>query len=163
MPGELIFGGERFALTKTELYLPAVEEGEWRYLYIGVSGPQAGFGIWGAVLQAVERVEDLDGRRLHVHFGCYETYPDDTLGSDIVSIDDTTDLNYLTIEEHNYGFGEVQVDFERVDGHEFRCRFCLRVVREGGDSLITQPESLETEYPLEVRGEFTAIIQEQQP
>lgn len=109
----------KYAVTEAELHLPS-EEG-LRMMYMSVRcGPNTGFALWEYELALLANIEDLHAKRIHVtHTG--EAYADDTLGTDIVGAHLYTDANVCCVEGDVYVYGDILVDFKRVEGRKYRC------------------------------------------
>ena len=135
--GQMIVRGETFDIDTVRLYLPEDEQGRLMYLWIGTSR-DSGFAVWGALLQLADKPADLHGKRLHVRLNGY-TYDDDTLGTDVIGIEDTTDLNYVRAGDEAYAYDEIQIDFERVSENEFRCRLRGTLTTEEDDEASDDP------------------------
>jgi hypothetical protein len=158
MIGTLKLGDAVYAVRSVEMHVP--EEGETRWLYLLVAAePDEGFALWGLELPLLNSLEALHGQRLHVRWGG-DAFDDDTLGTDIIGVESTTDLNYWHGSQGSYAFAEVQVDFERVAEHRFRC--CVSL-------LLTDPDAdqeagcVPQVPPVRATGEFTAEVDEIDP
>lgn len=113
--------GKTYPVIDAELHLPRVDEARWLYMGAYVE-PDDGLRLWDIELASLQDLDDLDGKRIHVRPNG-ETYDDDTMGTDIVGMYDTTDMNGWKVGNEIYLYGDIQIDFERIEGRQFRCRF----------------------------------------
>lgn len=159
MIGTLIIHGQEYPIAEVELLLPFDGETRWMYLTVGGEDPNVGFGMWEVEFALLRELDDLDGKRMHVRPD-YSTYDDDTLGTDITGMYSTTDINYLKSGEQAFSFGEVQLDFERIRGKEFRCRFEATLTDNDDGELDELPASA---FWAKASAEFVVSIQERRP
>ena len=147
---------DSYSITKAELHLPVIDDA--RMFYMGVYAKNGGFHLWEFEVTGLEKVDDLDGKRLHVHSNG-EAFDDDSLGTDIIGAFDTTDLNYVSVQDSAYCYGEIHVDFARIDGLTYRCHVELKLTESDEDPEDLTPEDCN----IECTADFTVLVDEKNP
>jgi len=148
-----------YSIEKAELHLPLVDDIRIMYMMIQCGSNEGGFAIWEIELGLLEKIDDLDGKRIHVKPNG-ETYDDDTLGTDIIGADILTDLNYWQGPgDEDYCYGDIKVDFERINGSTYRVRV---------ECSLTDSDDNPDELPSEAfkiigKAEFTVTVDEKNP
>ena len=122
--GYIYIEEQQYLVSSTEMHVvPEDEEGYTLYFTVESAAGKCGFCLWGIDLPLLESIKALDGRRLHLrHDG--ESYDDDDLGSDILGAYDNSDLNYWH-GETDYGYGDIQIDFTRIEDKTYRVQIAL--------------------------------------
>lgn len=160
MIGMLFVNQREHRLAEAELLLPLDGGTRWMYLFVSGEDPHVGFGMWDVELVLLTAdLNRLDGQRIHVRPD-YATCDDDTLGTDISQMYETTDINYLRAGDEFYSFGEIQVDFHRIDGNTYRCRFSATLTDEEPAELREMPESA---FKDRATAEFIVTVEERRP
>lgn len=159
MIGTLTVGDREYCLAEAELHMPLLGENRWMYLVVAAADGRVGFGLWDVEFTALTRLEELDGKRMHVRRDT-SAYDDDTLGTDIAAMYETTDINYLSTEEGAFDFEEIQLDFEYREPPQCRCRF--RAVLTADTKQDPNKESKEA-CGVIACAEFTVRLDENDP
>jgi len=121
MDNTILLNGISADIRSAELHLPACDGFRRMYLLV-TAEPRTEFALWDVDLLLLADINDLDGKRIHVR-GDGETFEDDTLGTDILPLNDGTGW-YST--QGDYLFSELQMDFKRLEGCTYRCKVqCL--------------------------------------
>ena len=130
-------------------------------MYLGVSAEQPdrlGFGLWEVELVCVEAVDDLDGKHIHAKADG-ESYDDDTAGADMLGAYSTSDLNYLSLRGQTYLFGDVLVDFKKVEGRQYQVHIELSLTDSD-----EEPEDLQQEaFNHHLIADFAVEVDEKNP
>lgn len=112
-----------------------------------------GFRMPDIEFQKISSPRQLAGQRMHA-FADGETYPDDTLGTDVIGMYGVSDCNYLELADRQYAFGEIMMDFGDVTSTEVEMTLTCTV----GDGPIEDEENTPELYPEQVRGCFRATL-----
>ena len=141
MKQEMVIDGRVFEIAEAELHV--VVEDDSATLYLGASNTMhGGFGLWEVHLTEVTDLHDLDGAKLHANPNG-DSYDDDTLGSDMVGSDLLTDLNYWSTgqdADEIYLYGEIEVDFKRIEGNQYHCHVSCTLTDSDEDPEDLTPE-----------------------
>jgi len=129
-------------------------------LYLGVvTDSEAGdFGLWEVELALLRDIHDLDGHRIHVR-PSGECYEDDTLGTDMIGAYNTSDLNYWAAKDRSYVYGDVLVEFSRIQGRIYRVHFQCTLSDSDEDPQALSPE----DYWARGTADFTVEVDEDNP
>ena len=153
--------GASYPVTEAELHLPVVDDMRLIYMMVTSDSVAGGFALWEIELALLEKIDDLDGKRIHVRPNG-ETYDDDTLGTDIIGSDSFTDLNYWNTHGQaipGYCYGDILVDFKRIEGRTYRVRAEMTLTESDED-----PEDLSSEdYNVTGSADFVVTVDEQNP
>lgn len=169
MIGTLVFDQSVFEITKAELHVPLNESVRMFYLHVS-AGAMASFALWEFEISNCRNLDDLDNNKMHVHFP--ETvYDDDTLGTDIIGVDDSTGLNYIQVNNGRFGYGEIQVDFKKIEGDTYRVSVFMTLGADEDkfetDEELEDYENLDEEdhshYPHHAKAVFTVTVDEADP
>ncbi|MBN1553682.1 MAG: hypothetical protein JXA11_02970 [Phycisphaerae bacterium] len=157
MIGTMNVNGEKYPVINAELHFPLIRGA--RYLDILVIGPGCcSFGLSYVELSLLDNLDDLDGKRIHIHADG-ESFGDDTLGTNIIGADGFTDGNVWQYPKTVYFYGEIQMDFQKVEDRIYHCKlFCQ----------LTSDDQMEiSQLPLDafVKGtaEFDVEVDEENP
>jgi hypothetical protein len=77
----------------------------------------------------------------------------------MTGVSSTTDLNYLKTLDDEYGYGEIQIDFTRLGGREYRCQVRLTLTDRPEESSELSPE----DFNLLGTAEFIVTADENNP
>jgi hypothetical protein len=159
MIGKIELLDKEYPIYGAKLHIPLRDDNRWIYLMTHAK-PNCGFAFWGAEIPGLERIEDLDGQPIHVKRSG-EVYDDDTLATDIIGMDEESELNYWNMMNEVCGpcyfYGEIRIDFKRQKDLEFLCMVECRLTDKQDVELI--PENC----PVIGRAEFVVAVDEQDP
>jgi hypothetical protein len=158
MKGTLSIAGDVYAVVKAELHLPVLDYR--RYMYLSVWGERgnegAGFDLWNVELALLESFDELDGKRIHVRPDG-ESYEDDTLGCDIIGMDDERSF-WQTTGRQVYAYGDIRIHFQRLDGDQYRCHVDCTLAEVGPNE-----ERRTREFPITGSADFAVTADEIDP
>ena len=153
--------GRRYSVKRAELHFPLMDETRYIFLCVYLE-PKGGFAAWYIEVPLLAGLDALDGPRIHIRADGF-AYPDDTLGTDCIGADNWTDMNYWSIEDATYNWGELQLDFRRLDEGRFRVIVSARLSDgpEWDDS--TAEEFPLDEFRIAARAELIVVPDEVDP
>ena len=158
MENSLILNGKRYAVSRVELHLPPDEDIRMMYMSVETETEAGFFALWNYELALLEDINDLDGKRIHVKPNG-ETYDDDTLGTDIIGADNSTDVNYWSTKDTPYCYGDILVDFRRIKDRTYRVHVEIALTDSDEDPEDLSPE----DYNIAGNAEFTVEVDEKDP
>lgn len=129
-----------YPIEKAELHLVPYDNSFMMYLGVSTDGEAGGFGLWEVELPLLKSIEELGSQRIHVKPDG-ECYDDDTLGTDMVGAYATSDLNYWGGQNESYVYGEITVDFKRIEGWTFQIHIELTLTDSNKDTEDLPPEA----------------------
>ena len=157
MIGTMNVNSESYPVLKAELHLPLIRGA--RYLDMLIIGPGCcSFGLSYVELSFLDNLDDLDGKRIHIHADG-ESFEDDTLGTDIVGADDFTDGNLWQYPSVVYFYGEIQIDFKKVQDRIYHCVLCCQLT--ANDQM--EPCELPSDAFVQGTAEFDVKVDEENP
>jgi len=161
MHGSVTLEDTTSAIMNAELHLPVVDEIRMMYMSVGTDPIAGGFRLREIELALLEDIDQLDGKRIHVRPNG-ETYDDDTLGTDIIGADILTDSNcWCTdgLDYETYSFGDILVDFHRIEGRTYRVHVEMTLTDSEEDRADLAPE----DFRFTGSADFTVTVDEQDP
>ena len=170
MENQIYFNQETIKVEEVKLHIPEDQGHYFLFLSVSWDGGNKGFGLWNIELARLKDINGLHLGRIHIQPGG-ETYDDDTLGSDIVRACEVTDLNYWNDYPSAYDFGEILVDFERIEGNSYRVNLSMTLGQDEeefkSERELENYESLEIDdparYPHTAKATFTVTVDERHP
>lgn len=152
--------GTRYPVVQAELHTPLTDGQRFIHLFAYIESPEGpgGFGFNQVEVPLLAGADGLDGQRIHVRPDGY-AYEDDTLATDYVGAEVFTDLNFWRIGGRDYLWGEMQIDFERIQGLRYRVRVRARLAPLEPDEDMDENRQLER-CTMEARAEFTVVADE---
>ena len=158
MTDRLFFDGLECEINKAELHLPMDAGGRMMYLGVSVEPERLGFGLWEVELVCVEAIDDLDGKRIHAKADG-ESYDDDTAGADMLGAYSTSDLNYLSYQGNTFCYGDILVDFKKIQGRKYQIHIELALTDSDEDPEDLPPEA----YNHQLTADYTVEVDEKNP
>ena len=158
MQGTVTLLCENYPISRTKLHLPLVDDMRMMYMMVETDTEAGGFALWEIELALLENIYDLDGKRIHVKPDG-QTYDDDTLGTDIIGADNFTDLNYWSTEEDGYCYGDILVDFTRLEGRKYKVHVEISLTESDEDPEDLSPE----DYNINGSADFIVTVDEENP
>jgi hypothetical protein len=156
--GTVTLNQQEYPVSEVELHLPLDAGVRMMYLGVVTDSEAGGFGLWDVELAMLEDIDGLDGGRIHVKPDG-ECYDDDTLGTDMVGAYETSDLNYWGAKGKSYCYGEILVDFKRIEGRKYTVHFECTLTDSENDSDDLLPE----DYQYKGSADFTVEVDEKDP
>lgn len=158
MRDTVVLAGREYPITNVKLHLPVQGDSAMMYLRVDTDAQGGSFALWDIELACLEDIDKLDGQRIHVRPGG-ETYDDDTLGTDILGADSFTDMNFWYTDGDGYSYGDILIDFKRIEGRTYRvhCEFTLTESEQDLDELL--PE----DFSVTATADFTVIVDQENP
>lgn len=142
MQNTITLNGKSYPTENVELHLPVVDETRLLYMAVESETEAGGFGLWEIELALLDDIDDLDCKRIHVRPDG-ETYDDDTLGTDIIGADMFTDLNYWSAGDDGYCYGDILVDFKRIEGRTYHVHVECALTDSDEDPEDLSPEDFQ--------------------
>ena len=150
--------GKNYDIAKTDIHLPVMDEVRMMYMSVLTASGTEGFGLCEIELALLEDIDELDGRRMHIRPNG-ETYDDDTLGTDIIGADMLTDLNCWHTFDGSYSYGDILVDFKRIEGRTYRVHVEMTLTESEEEPEDLSPE----DYNILATADFTVTVDEINP
>ena len=158
MDNILTINNKSYRITEPELHFLATDDTWLMYLGVGLGPGKGCLGLWEIELVLLDSIDKLDGKRIHLHPDG-ESYDDDTLGTDIIGAYAMSDLNYLLVEGEAYIYGEILVDFKRIQGMTYHCHIEFTLTDSDEDEEDMSPE----DYNIFATADFTVTADEKDP
>jgi hypothetical protein len=132
--------GKTYAISEVELHIVLDDGTSMMYMAVAAKGKAGGFGLWEVELPQLKSIDGLDGKRIHVRPDG-ECYDDDTLGTDMVGAYAATDLNYWGSKNGPLVYGDILVDFTRIEGRTFRVKIKMTLADAQDHPADLPPEA----------------------
>jgi len=161
MIGFVRVGERNYEVVQAELHVPLLDETRHIFLCVNIQ-PPGGFAFWYVQLPGLGRLEELSGQRIHVRCDGF-SYQDDTLATDCTGAESWTDLNYWQIDGRAYSWGEMRIDFQRVDGGRYRILVTARLSENDLRNVDWENASLLQHCPVEASAELSIVADERNP
>jgi hypothetical protein len=157
MHGIITLQGVEYPVDSVELHLPEIDETRMMYLSVSTkTGANMSFNLWDVEIALLENIDDLDGKRIHLHPDG-ESYEDDTLGADIIGA--MTDANYWFTSDGGYVYGDILIDFKRIKGQIYRVTAEISLADSDEDPEDLSPEDFSYHASLD----FMVTVDEKNP
>ena len=150
--------GVNYEINNVELHLPVDDDVRFLYMLACTDSETEGFGLWEIELALLGNIDDLDGKRIHIKPNG-ENYDDDTLGTDIIGADMITDLNYLNTPDACYSYGDIMVDFKRIEYRTYQIHIEMTLTESEEDPEDLSPE----DYNITGSADFLVNVDENNP
>ena len=128
-------------------------------MYLGVANKKiGGFGFWEVELKSLKLIDELDGKRIHVKPNG-ELYNDDTLGTNMLGAYEDSDLNYWGGDAGFYYYGEILIDFKRLQDLTYRVHIELTLTDSDEEPEDLKPE----DFNIKAHAGLEVVLDEKLP